>query len=156
MRSPEVLAFWRSFRAAGGRDHDDYEVVSFGDSPALATELAGLVLAGRKRATAFLARDIASGAEAPRVGGHVVVVDGDGRPRLIWRTSELRVGPLISVDDDFARDEGEGDLSRTHWLDAHRRYFARQAAREGFAMHDGIVVVFERFTVVWPPEAGDR
>jgi uncharacterized protein YhfF len=156
VRSPAIEAFWRDFRAAGGPDHDAYEVVSFGDSPALADELAELVLAGRKRATAFLARDMAAGAETPTLGGHVVVVDGAGRPRLIWRTTELRIGPLISVDDAFAWDEGEGDRSRAHWLAEHRRYFARQAARDGFAMHDGIEVVFERFTVVWPPEAADR
>jgi hypothetical protein len=41
-------------------------------------------------------------------------------------------------------------------LDAHRRYFGRQAAREGFVMHDGIETVFERFEIVWPPELADR
>lgn len=155
-RAPEVQAFWRSFRAAAGTDHDDYEVVSFGDTPAMATELAELVLSGRKRATAMLARDVAAGVETPKLGGHVVVLDGAGRPRLIWRTTELRAGPLVSVDDAFAWDEGEGDRSRGFWLDAHRRYFARQAAHGGFAMHDGIEVMFERFRVVWPPEVADR
>ena len=32
------------------------------------------------------------------------------------------------------------------WLDAHRRYFARQAAREW--LDDDILMVFERFEVV--------
>ena len=58
--------------------------------------------------------------------------------------------PLASVDDQFAWDEGEGDRSRTWWLAAHRRYFARQAARQGFAMSDDIATVFERFELVWP------
>jgi NAD(P)-dependent dehydrogenase (short-subunit alcohol dehydrogenase family) len=34
------------------------------------------------------------------------------------------------------------------WLDAHRRYFARQAAREGFELDSDILMVFERFEVV--------
>jgi hypothetical protein len=34
------------------------------------------------------------------------------------------------------------------WLDAHRRYFARQAAREGFELDDDILTVFDRFEVV--------
>jgi hypothetical protein len=36
------------------------------------------------------------------------------------------------------------------WLDARRRYFARQASREGFELDDDILTVFERFDVVWP------
>jgi uncharacterized protein YhfF len=64
--------------------------------------------------------------------------------------------PLIGVDGAFAWDEGEGDRTRASWLDNHRRYFSRQAAREGFVMHDGIATVFERFEVVWPPEIADR
>ena len=35
-------------------------------------------------------------------------------------------------------------------LDAHRRYFARQASREGCELDDEILTVFERFDVVWP------
>jgi hypothetical protein len=42
------------------------------------------------------------------------------------------------------------------WLDAHREYFRRQAAREGFTMHDCIETVFERFEIMWPPSAADR
>jgi uncharacterized protein YhfF len=85
-----------------------------------------------------------------------VVVDGKGAPCCIWRTTDVTIKPLIEVDDTFAWDEGEGDRTRDDWLDGHRRYFMRQAAREGFAFHDRIETVFERFAVVWPPEAADR
>lgn len=150
-KSPEVRAFWAAFRAAGGPAHDEYDLVSFGDSPAMADELAALVLNGPKRATAGLLRDFTVGGEAmPRVGGHAVVVDGTGRPVLVWRTTEVRVGPLSSVDEMFAWDEGEGDRTRADWLDGHTRFFKRQAEREGFEFRADIETVFERFTVVWP------
>jgi hypothetical protein len=42
------------------------------------------------------------------------------------------------------------------WLDAHRRYFARQAAREGFELDDDTLTVFERFEVVWPLDVALR
>ena len=156
MRSREVEEFWCAFRAATGLSHDDYDVVACGDGPALKTELAELIVKGTKRATAGLARQFGPGGEPPPVvGGHVVVVDGEGRPRAIWRTTEIRTGPLDSVDARFAFDEGEGDRTRAWWLDAHRRYFGRRAAAEGFDMHDGIETVFERFEVVWPPEIAD-
>jgi hypothetical protein len=44
---------------------------------------------------------------------------------------------------------------RDWWLDAHRRYFARQATREGFEIDDEILTVFERFEVVWPLDVAD-
>lgn len=150
-RAPAVEAFWAAYRTAAGLGHDRYDVVAMGDSPALADELAALIVSGPKRATASLDRDYGEGrAPRPAVGDHVLVLDGAGRPRCIWRTVEVRVGPLASVDDAFARDEGEGDRSRAFWLAAHRGYFARQAEREGFVMTDGEPVVFERFRLVWP------
>jgi uncharacterized protein YhfF len=157
-RTEAVERFWQAFREAAGAAEDQvgYDVVSFDDSPETATELAGLVVGGRKRATAGLLRQFgADGEPLPVIGGYVVLVDGDGRPRAVWRTKELRLGPLVSVDDAFAWDEGEGDRTRASWLDAHRAFFGRLAERGGFALHDGIETVFERFEVVWPPEIAD-
>jgi uncharacterized protein YhfF len=113
--------------------------------------LADLVFAGIKRATASLVRDYEEGREpTPRFGDFIIMPDGEGRPRFIWRTTEVTVKPLSQVDEAFAWDEGEGDRTRDCWLDAHRRYFARQATREGVEMDDEILTVFERFEVVWP------
>ncbi|MGH6916354.1 MAG: ASCH domain-containing protein [Geminicoccaceae bacterium] len=151
-RTPEIEAYWAAFRKATSLAHDHYVVALMGDSPELMNELVGLMLAGRKRATASLARDFEGAEPLPKVGDHVVVVDGAGAPRCIWRTTEVTIKPLIEADDAFAWDEGEGDRSRAFWLDAHQRCFARQAAREGFAMHDRMPTVFERFVLVWPPE----
>ncbi len=149
-------ACWAEFRSAAGLDHDDYVVVSFDDNPTTADALLELVLAGIKRATASLLRDYGEQPQVPRVGDFVMVVDSRGRPGAIWRTTWVAIRPLIEVDDGFAWDEGEGDRSRAWWLEAHRGYFGRQAAREGLVMHDRIETVFERFEIVWPPAAADR
>jgi uncharacterized protein YhfF len=144
-------AFWHDFVRHAGLGAADYQVVAFGDSSGMATELVALVVAGTKRATASLTRDYADGRlPLPAVGDFVVVVDGTGAPRCIWRTIEIEIKPLDAVDARFAWDEGEGDRTLDWWLAAHRRYFARQAARDGFEIHDAIETVFERFTVVWP------
>ena len=45
----------------------------------------------------------------PRPGDFVMMLDGEGRPRFIWRTTEARIKPLSQVDEAFAWDEGEGD-----------------------------------------------
>ncbi len=153
-RSPEVEAFWESFRQARGVPQQLYDVCRFGSSPEMGDELLALVLKGPKRATACLLRDVEQGGETmAHVGGHVVVLDGRDRPRAIWRTRTVEVKPLADVDDAFAWDEGEGDRTRHDWLAMHVRYFTARAKDEGFAFDSAMAAVFERFTLVWP--AGD-
>jgi uncharacterized protein YhfF len=156
-RSALTDEFWRGYREAAALRHDDYDVVAFGDSPAMATALAELTVAGLKRATAGLVRQFGPGGEPPPVvGGYVVLLDGANQPRAIWRTTEVRIGPLNSVDERFAWDEGEGERTLDWWLSAHRQFFGRRAAAQGFEMHDGIETMFERFEVVWPLEIADN
>ena len=68
---------------------------------------------------------------------------------------EVTIKPLSQVDEAFAWYEGEGDRTRDWWLNAHHRYFARQATREGFEIDDETLTVFERFEVVWPLDFAD-
>jgi uncharacterized protein YhfF len=91
----------------------------------------------------------------PKPGDFVMMLDGGGRPRFIWRTTQVTIKSRSQVDEAFAWDEGEGDRTRDWWLDAHRRYFVRQASREGFVTGDEIPTVFERFEVVWPFDISD-
>jgi uncharacterized protein YhfF len=128
----------------------------FGDSAELADELLDLVMHGPKRATAGAVADyVHAGESLPRIGEHWVVHDGSGAPRVVLRSMELRIGPLASVDEAFAWDEGEDDRTRESWLDGHSRFFRRTLGRIGVDFHDQIEVVFERFRVVWPPELAD-
>jgi len=155
-KTPATQAMWRDFARHAGLGDADYQVVAFNDTPGMATELATLVVGGTKRATASLLRDYAEErSPLPAVGDFVVVVDGAGAPRCIWRTTEIAIKPLDAVDARFAWDEGEGDRTLAWWVAAHRRCFARQAERDGFVMHDAIVTVFERFVVVWPLDIAD-
>jgi uncharacterized protein YhfF len=155
-RSPEVEAFWNAYRAARDVPDEDYVVCSFGSAPDMSDELLALVLGGPKRATAYLLRDVEVGGEKmSTVGGHVVVLDGADRPRAIWRTRTVDVKSLKEVDSAFAWDEGEGDRTRADWLAMHVRYFTAQSEAQGFAFNDSMPAVFERFTLVWPPEHAD-
>ncbi len=155
-RTSAVVAFWNAYRAARGVPDQDYAVCCFGSSAEVADELLELVLHGPKRATAYLLRDVEQGGEMmSRIDGHAVVLDGGDRPRAIWRTRTVDVKPLDQVDSAFAWDEGEGDRTRADWLAMHNHYFAAQAAAQGFAFDGSMPAVFERFTVVWPPEHAD-
>jgi uncharacterized protein YhfF len=152
-----AAAMWRRYAATLPSPPPEAPPVErFGDSAALADELLGLVLHGPKRATAGLVADFAADGEPlPRIGGHWIVCDGDGTPRCVLRSVDLRLGPLASVDDAFAWDEGEGDRTRASWLEEHERYFRRTQAARGEAWSEDLEVVFERFRVVWPPEVAD-
>jgi len=129
---------------------------SFGMDSALANELAALVVAGTKRATAASLNALQTAGEAPpQVGQYSVILDGQDTARCIILTEAVWEAPLSSVTDAFAWREGEGDRSRAYWLAAHQRYFAAEHAELGLAMHDDIPVLFEEFRVVWPPELAD-
>jgi len=132
----------------------DYTVEHFGDSAELADELLALVLSGKKRATAELADELA-GDPLPRIGGHWIACSGDGAPRVIVRSTELRIGPFSLADEAFARDEAEGDGSFDYWERGHRRYWTRTCAARGAVWSEDDEIVFERFTIVWPPEHAD-
>lgn len=134
----------------------EYTVEHFGDNVRLADELLGIVLAGGKRATAELVADfVARGDLIPRIGSHWIACDSTGTPRIIIRTTELRLGPFTSADAAFAADEGEDDLSLESWQREHRRYWTRVAAARGAEWSEDEDIVFERFSVVWPPEHVD-
>jgi uncharacterized protein YhfF len=159
VRKDDARALWLAYAASRTGPmppEDEPPVEQFGDHAALAEALLELVLAGTKRATAGLVADFAhEGEPLPRIGGHWVVCDGSGAPRAILRSTELRIGPLHSVDDAFAWDEGENDRTRASWLAGHLAYFTRTQTARGEAWDDGLDVVFERFEVVWPPEVAD-
>jgi uncharacterized protein YhfF len=112
----------------------------FGDGPALADELLGLVLSGRKRATCWSA---AEGVKGTAVGGCWVAEDGQGRPRAVLETVALDLLNFNQVDASFAALEGEGDRTLAYWREAHRDYFSRNG---GFS--EDMPLWCERFELV--------
>ncbi len=136
----------------------EYAVERFGDSAELADALLHEVLHGSKRATSTLVVEfLDDGEPLPRVGSHWIACDGAGTPRAILRSIELKLGTFNDVDADFARDEGEDDLSLESWRHEHRRYWQRTEAARGRGWSEAEPIIFERFRVVWAPEhAGNQ
>jgi len=71
------------------------------------------------------------------------------------RSTDLRIGAFDSVEPSFADAEGEDDGSVESWKREHRRYWQRTTAARGEHWSEADEIVFERFTVVWPPEHAD-
>lgn len=124
--------------------YKDAVTFAFGDTPALMDELLALVLSGRKTATCGALRDVKDAQEPmPEVGRRDIVLDGSGQPAAVIETTDVRICRFDEVDADFARDEGEGDLSLAHWREAHEAYFARNG---GFA--PDMELICERFRLI--------
>ena len=83
------------------------------------------------------------------------MLDGEGHPRFILANQRVTLKPLSQSVSLLLGNEGEGDRTREWWPDAHRRYFSRQASRDGFEFEDDIPTVFERFEVVWPLDVAE-
>ncbi|MFZ1699238.1 MAG: ASCH domain-containing protein [Pyrinomonadaceae bacterium] len=148
-----VEHFWADFcgGASSVRCDEPYQVWYFGSDPAMALELVGLVLEGKKTATASLAKtnDIEP-QNAPVDDGYSVVTDFEGRPMCVIQTTEIRHLPFADVDAAFAADEGEGDRSLAYWRQVHHDYFTREAAKHGFEFDETSIVCCERFRLVYP------
>jgi uncharacterized protein YhfF len=149
----QVAELWARFVATGAVAPSTPVPVTvdpFGDSVELANELLDLVIYGPKRATAGALADYEhEGAPLPEVGMLSIATDGAGRARAVLRTTDVRVGPLSSVDDAFAWDEGEGDRTRDDWLAAHHDFFERFLPTIGVEFTPDMPTVFERFEVLY-------
>ena len=127
------------------------EAWAFGDSPELADELLDLVLAGTKTGTASgLIEYEVEGASLPRQGDLSIILDGAGEPRALIRTTSVAVVPFDEVDAEFARLEGEGDLSLDYWRQEHERYWRRALPQIGHEFSPTMNVICETFELLYP------
>jgi uncharacterized protein YhfF len=151
-------AFWVGFESVAGRDVSArlYEAFHFGDSEALADELAALVAAGTKRATAgLLWSHEAEGKPIPKPGDLSIVERWSGEPVCIIETVSVVVLPFEEVVAAFAAAEGEGDGSLEHWRAGHWAYFGRECAGLGKKPSAKMLVVCESFKVVYRGRASE-
>lgn len=190
-RDRAVAAFWADARIrgklnrievyAGAQVSDTLPppAWAFGDDPQSADQLLGLVLAGRKSATASAYRDYEEEARGraeadldatdapgdtltltstdldlalPEPGLLAIILDGSGQPRALIRITDVQVTRFADVSAEHARLEGEGDGSLEHWRAVHREAFAASAPH-GEPVDDDTLVVLERFEVLVPASA---
>ena len=143
-----IEAFWAEFVAATGID-GPYEVWAFGDPsmPKLATDLGLLLRDGPKRATTGLASDYDDEDETlPEVEELSLILDGEGSPVCVIRTTSIEIRRYGDVDEAFAWAEGEGDRSLDWWRRAHTWFFEKQ----GTPVDDDTLMVLEHFELLWP------
>ncbi|MFD3487132.1 ASCH domain-containing protein [Streptomyces sp. NPDC058665] len=120
----------------------------------LRDQLVAAVLSGKKvSTTGLLAEYEVENEELPPVGERSALIDSAGRETAVLELTEVRVLPLGQVDLQHALDEGEGYDSVAAWRAGHEAFWHSDEMREAmgdpsFTVHDGTLVVAERFRVV--------
>jgi uncharacterized protein YhfF len=154
MDNVQIQKYWQDFLSTLPADSPyrskSYISEGWGDSPQMADELGALIAAGVKTATcSALWEWEEEGESPPEVGTVTVVIDGSDRPLCIVETVEVTIRRYNEVDEDFAREEGEGDLSLQYWREAHRRFFSRYLPKIGREFSEDMPLVCERFRLVY-------
>ncbi|MCA4823158.1 ASCH domain-containing protein [Serratia sp. JUb9] len=114
-----------------------------GDSQELANELATLIIKGIKTASCGSFSSYQQEESAPKIGSHNIILDGQNIPVCVIRLVSMRLVRFCDVTEEFARKEGEGDLSLEYWRKEHQRFFTR----EGY-FSDDMELITEEFEVV--------
>lgn len=151
MTRSNIEAYWEKFLDTNPSYRGKpYIAEPFGDNPALADELGSLVLSGRKSATCSAVWNYeAEGEPFPQVGNLWLVLDGRNEPMCVVETVEVTMRTFNEVDADFARAEGEDDLTLESWREGHRRFFTRTLAPIGKEFSETMPLICERFRVIY-------
>ncbi|WP_144462513.1 ASCH domain-containing protein [Siminovitchia fortis] len=143
------LTYWNEYWGSAKKP-SSVSAWQFGDD---ADKLAGLVIAGKKRATCScrLLYDLEN-EPLPKVDDHSVILDSEDQPVAIIRTAEVEVVPMNEVTEDFAVSEGEG--SYEEWWDTHVRFFTNELNEKGLTFSEDLLLVCERFELIDSNERG--
>ena len=126
------------------------EAFAFVFTPADASEIAPLVLAGTKSATGSVLWSYeADGKAIPRAGDHWIVVDGERAPVCVIRTTDVAIIPFDEVPERYAREGGEGDRTLETWRPMYWSYIVSACRRIGREPDAKAPLVMERFAVVY-------
>ena len=154
MTKETIDAFWQKFLSSLPVDSPyrskSYVAEIWGDNSALADELGTLIVQGVKTGTCSAVWEWeAEGNPIPEEGYITIALDGSGEPLCIVETYEISFRKYNEVDADFARAEGEGDLSLDYWRKAHQQYFTRTLSKIDREFTEDMPLVCEKFRVIY-------
>ncbi len=150
IRNENIKQFWGDFcRESGVNPETPYQVWFFSNNQKSALELAGLVISGKKIATASLVAVNEMMPEiAPIDDGYSVVTDFEGNPMCVIQTTEIRHLPFDEVDAEFAFDEGEGDQTLADWREDIGDILPKKRRKTGLEFNEKSMIFCERFRLI--------
>lgn len=158
-----IIKFWRAARSRAVRDNlaassamwSPTDVPppawAFGDNAVIADELVGLVLDGVKTATSSALAEYEDTDEPlPKSGDLSIILDGEGQPQALIRTTHVEQVPFNEVTEDHAHAEGEDDQTLESWRSEHEKYWRRVLADTSHEFDPNMLILLERFELLYP------
>lgn len=94
------------------------------ENPEIADELALLVLAGKKTATASALAGYEENEALPQADGKFeLILDGKGEPVAAIQTTKVYIEKFANVSAEHAYKEGEGDRTLEYWRQEHEKFW---------------------------------
>lgn len=124
-----------------------HEAWAFGEVP---DKLAALVLEGKKTATSssYILYKL-NDERVPQAGDYSIILDSRDNALCIIRTVKADIVEYGKVTEEFARKEGEGDLSLDYWREVHQAFFTQELQTVNLSLDDQTLIVCEEFEVVF-------
>lgn len=143
---------WQAYCRSTNTDcKQRHDIWKFRVGGAIADQLANLVLAGVKTATASTKRSYVMEKDAlPEVGTYSVILFDNEEAACIIRDTKVSVVPFHLVSAEHAYKEGEDDRSLHKWREVHRQAFAPDYETAGLDFDETGACVLEEFEVVYP------
>ena len=149
---PSVPHLWANYLAKSGRPRVTPVPAPwhFCDNELDADTCAGLVLAGRKRATApSLWFFELHGLVPPTVGNLDIVTNWKGIAQCIIRTTAVQIVRFRDVTAEHAWLEGEGDGSLESWRAVHWAYYHRELQGTKYAPTEDMPIICHYFEMAF-------
>lgn len=143
---------WHAYcESSGVSEQTPYSAWAFYGGGAVGDELAQLVLAGTKTATAsaLLAFELEE-EPLPNVGEYSVILLDNGEAAGVICDTKVTLVPFDEVSGEHACKEGEGDRSLAYWRQVHREAFAPDFEAAGKRFDEHGLCVLEEFALRYP------
>jgi uncharacterized protein YhfF len=151
-KSAATEAFWTiAKRSAAAAVGDDYWVRRLGNTQQTVDSILALVLKGQKHGTFGLKwlhdRDPAL---SPVLGGMAIMVDMDGTPHAIIKTTQATPVAYKDITEDHLSIEGPGARQLSRWQEIHWPYWQTLLAPHNLEPSEDMLVMVEHFDLVYP------
>ena len=111
---------------------------------------ANLVVKGKKQATATSLWWFETHNEPlPKAGDQFVITDWDENAKAVIETIRIEQVPYHEITAEFAKIEGEGDLSLAYWKRVHETYYKREMEPYGVQFNETMIIVCEYFKTLF-------
>ena len=142
---------WNLYTQENPKDaREKYEAWYFGNSEAMANNLANLVISGEKTGTASALALYEIEKEAlPQKNSYHIILDYAGNAKCIIKIAKVYTTPFCYVTDEHAFKEAEGDKTLEYWRKVHQDFFTDELKEYNLLFDENMLVVCEEFEIVF-------